>query len=91
MKDRLGQEFLLEALDVAVKQRGNPPSLIVHSTRGSQYAGYKYQFQLKKHGFICSMSRKGNCYDNAAIESFFHTLKTELVFFCCYPNFPRVL
>ncbi len=84
MKDRLGQELVLEALDMAVKQRGNPSSLIIHSDRGSQYAGYKYQFQLRKHGFTCSMSRKGDCYDNAAIESFFHTLKTELVFFCRY-------
>src|SRR3954463_5247495 len=50
-----------------------------HSDRGSQYAAGAYQKQLTKHGIVCSMSRKGNCWDNAPMESFFHTLKTELV------------
>lgn len=84
MKDRLTQGLVLEALDMAVKNRGVHPSLVIHSDRGSQYAGYRYQFQLKSHRFICSMSRKGDCFDNALIESFFHTLKTELIYFNRY-------
>jgi transposase InsO family protein len=52
--------------------------LRVHSDRGSQYASKLYQKTLSQHQFVCSMSRKGNCWDNAPAESFFHTLKTEL-------------
>ena len=51
----------------------------MHSDRGSQYVSSSYQRQLNDNGFICSMSRKGNCWDNAVAESFFHTLKSELV------------
>ncbi len=51
---------------------------MLHSDRGSQYASDLYQKTIKDHGFVCSMSRKGNCWDNAPSESFFHTLKTEL-------------
>lgn len=86
MKERLSQELVLEALDMAVKHRGVHPNLIIHSDRGSQYASYRYQLQLKIHGFIPSMSRKGDCLDNAVIESFFHTLKTELTFFYRYES-----
>jgi putative transposase len=53
---------------------------MVHSDRGSQYASDLYQKTIKDHGYICSMSRKGNCWDNAPSESFFHTLKTELIY-----------
>ena len=56
------------------------PRLLHHSDRGSQYASGDYQKLLKAHGIVCSMSRKGNCWDNAAMESFFGTLKTELVY-----------
>ncbi len=52
---------------------------MAHSDRGSQYASALYQKTLQEHEFVCSMSRKGNCWDNAPAESFFHTLKTELV------------
>lgn len=52
---------------------------MVHSDRVSQYASELYQKTIKGHNFICSMSRKGNCWDNAPSESFFHTLKTELI------------
>ncbi len=55
------------------------PGLMHHSDRGSQYAAGAYQKRLAEHGIVCSMSRKGNCWDNAPMESFFHTLKTELV------------
>ncbi len=51
---------------------------MLHSDRGSQYASDLYQKTIKVHGFVCSMSQKGNCWDNAPSESFFHTLKTEL-------------
>ena len=53
---------------------------MVHSDRGSQYASSDYQAFLAKRDFVCSMSRKANCWDNAPAESFFHTLKTELVY-----------
>ena len=55
-----------------------------HSDRGSQYATAAYQKRLVEHGIVCSMSRKGNCWDNAPMESFFHTLKTELVHYRDY-------
>jgi len=56
-----------------------PKGIIVHSDRGSQYCSKQYQAILTKHDLICSMSGKGNCYDNAVAESFFHTLKVEMV------------
>ena len=56
---------------------GAKSGLIIHSDRGVQYASADYQELLKEHGFICSMSRKGNCYDNAPMESFWGKLKTE--------------
>ena len=55
------------------------PGLVHHSDRGGQYACGDYQRTLTDHGMVCSMSRKGDCWDNAPMESFFHTLKTELV------------
>ena len=71
--------LVLCALEMALKRRQPPAGLIHHSDRGSQYASEEYQEILKEHGLIASMSGKGNCYDNAAKESFFHSLKTELV------------
>jgi len=79
VKETLATELVLEALDMAVGRRRPPRGLIHHSDRGSQYASLAFQEALERHGMVCSMSRKGNCYDNAAKESFFHTLKTELV------------
>lgn len=68
----------------ALKQaimRGNPSiGLLVHSDRGVQYASKKYQKLLAKNGFVCSMSRKGNCYDNAPMESFWGKLKQEWLY-----------
>lgn len=66
------------ALGMAIDLRSPPPGLIHHSDRGVQYAAHAFQGLLERHGLVCSMSRKGNCYDNAVQESFFHTLKTEL-------------
>jgi putative transposase len=74
------RQLVLNALENAVGRRNVRPGLIHHSDRGSQYASSEYQNALRKHGMISSMSRRGNCYDNAAKESFFHTLKTELTY-----------
>ena len=79
MSKRMTKELVLEALAMAVKHRKPGPGLVHHSDRGSQYACSDYQRALADHGMVCSMSRKGDCWDNAPMESFFHTLKTELV------------
>ena len=75
----LGQELTLGALHMALRQRRPVPGTLHHSDRGVQYASAAYQKALATHGLIPSMSRRGNCWDNAVLESFFATLKTELV------------
>ena len=82
MKARL----VTDALRMAIWQRRPPPGLIVHSDRGSQYASKAYRRLLKKHGFIGSMSRKGDCWDNSVAESFFASLKKERVHWYSYPT-----
>ncbi len=82
MRDSLEQTLVHEALEMALGQRvstGLPNELLFHSDRGSQYAAHEYQERLKERGIVCSMSRKGNCWDNAVVESFFATLKKEEV------------
>lgn len=79
MSDRLERQLVIDALQMALLARRPPPGLLHHSDRGSQYASEDYQALLTKHQLRCSMSRAGNCYDNAPMESFFGTLKTELV------------
>jgi transposase InsO family protein len=79
MASRMNKWLVLEALAMAVEHRKPGPGLIHHSDRGSQYACGDYQRALCSHDVICSMSKKGDCWDNAPMESFFHTLKTELV------------
>jgi len=74
------QTLALEALQQAFVHRRPKPGLIHHSDRGGQYLSAAYQHLLDEHGALCSMSRPGNCLDNAVAESFFHTLKTELVY-----------
>jgi transposase InsO family protein len=69
-----------EALTMALGRRQPAQGLVHHSDRGVQYAAKDYQRLLKEHGMICSMSRKGNCWDNACVESFFSTLKLEQVY-----------
>lgn len=76
---RLHRDLALRALRMALTQRQPPQGLIHHSDRGSQYASWEYQKTLKAHGVLISMSGKGNCYDNAAMESFFKTIKSELI------------
>lgn len=71
--------LVVEALKMAIGRRRPPRGLVHHSDRGSQYASMEYRSLLDASGFLCSMSGKGNCYDNATKESFFHTLKTEVV------------
>jgi putative transposase len=77
--DRLHRDLALAALRKALMMRHPPAGLIHHSDRGSQYCANDYQGELKKHGILISMSGKGNCYDNAMVETFFKTLKSELV------------
>jgi transposase InsO family protein len=79
MRDKPDQQLTLAALAMAVRQRRVQPGLIHHSDQGAQYSCIAYQQQLTTLGITPSMSRKGNCYDNAVAESFFSTLKNELV------------
>lgn len=79
MRRQMDRSLVLAALDMAVKQRRPAPGLLHHSDRGSQYASSDYRQALMDHGMRASMSRRACCYDNAAMESFWHTLKTELI------------
>lgn len=78
MQETLETRLPLAALQMALVQRGQPGQVIHHSDRGVQYASAAYREVLDENGFQASMSRKANCYDNAAMESFWSTLKTEL-------------
>ena len=77
MSERLDRGLVLDALSMAIGRRNPGPGLTHHSDRGSQYASNDYQGALAKHKMRCSMSRKGDCWDNAVVESFFSSLKTE--------------
>jgi putative transposase len=74
---RINTELVTAALEMALSHRQLQPGLVHHTDRGSQYASADYQKLLAEHGIVCSMSRKGNCYDNAVVESFFSRLKSE--------------
>lgn len=78
--DNMKTELCLKALRNAVKRHKPPQGIIHHSDRGVQYCSKEYQDFLEKHGMICSMSRKGNCYDNACAETFFSTIKCEMLY-----------
>lgn len=80
MDKTMTRQLVLKALRQAVGREQPPAGLVHHSDRGSQYASYEYQQALKDYMMVCSMSRKGNCYDNACMESFFSTLKRELIY-----------
>ena len=84
MAERMTQELVAKALFRAVQQKRPAPGLIHHSDRGSQYCSSNYQQILEQFGMKASMSRRGNCYDNAPMESFWGTLKNELVHHCRY-------
>ena len=77
MGERMTKELVIDCLKMAKTRRNNPKVVMVHSDRGSQYCSNDYQKELKNDGFICSMSRKGNCWDNAPMESFWGKLKQE--------------
>jgi len=80
MDENMTEDLVINALNMALFRRKIPSGLLLHSDRGSQYASISYQQILKHHGIICSMSRKGNCWDNAPMESFFRSLKVECVY-----------
>jgi transposase InsO family protein len=80
MSDRIDRDVAVDALRMALGRRLPNAGLVHHSDRGVQYASTDYQRILEDNGVVCSMSRKGNCWDNAVAESFFATLKTELVY-----------
>jgi transposase InsO family protein len=84
MSDSMPADLVAHALKMALVRRRPPAGLLHHSDRGAQYACGVYQDLLGEHGITCSMSRVGNCYDNAVMESFWGTLKTE----CVYPREP---
>jgi len=79
MSNRNDRKLVSDALTMAIWRRGQARDVIVHSDRGATYASGEYQQLLKQHQLVCSMSRKGECLDNAVAESFFSSLKTELV------------
>jgi putative transposase len=79
MADHMRAELVQQALAMAIGQRQPATGLIMHTDRGSQYGADSYRQFLAQHRIQASMSRKGNCWDNAVAESFFHTLKTELI------------
>lgn len=84
MSGRMTTDLVTSALEQALLHRKPPADLIHHSDRGSQYTSINFRNTLKKHNIIASMSGTGNCYDNAAMESFYHTLKTEHIYFELY-------
>ncbi len=80
MDSRMTDNLVINALKMALFHRRIASGLLLHSDRGSQYASIDYQSLLQDHGIICSMSRKGNCWDNAVMESFFRSLKVESIY-----------
>ena len=79
MSNRMTAKLTCDALKMALLKRGSPNGVIFHSDRGSQYCSHAYRELLDKYTFKQSMSRKGNCWDNACVESFFHSLKVESI------------
>ena len=79
MSETIDRHLVVSALDAAISGRNPSEELLCHSDRGSQYASDDYQKRLKENGIVCSMSRRGNCWDNAPTESFFAGLKKEMV------------
>lgn len=86
MSNHINASLVREALSMAYCRRKPEKGLTHHSDRGSQYAGGDYQKLLESYGMTCSMSRKGDCWDNAVVESFFHSLKTEWTTGTLYHN-----
>ena len=84
LSNRMTKKLIMDALRMAIWRRRPAAGLIFHSDRGSQYCSNDFQKMLKIHGMLSSMSRKGNCWDNAVAESFFGSMKTERIFFSNY-------
>jgi len=80
MDKRMTKELVINTLKDAYQRAGKPKDVILHSDRGSQYCSHNYQNILKKYGFTCSMSRRGNCWDNAPMESFWGKMKCEWLY-----------
>lgn len=87
----LSTEMVLKALHRAKMNRNLGPGTMIHSDRGCQYASEAFRLVLKQNGFIQSMSRKGNCWDNAVVESFFRIYKTEMAYHCSFADEMDVL
>uniref|UniRef100_UPI0003735E18 IS3 family transposase n=1 Tax=Gilvimarinus chinensis TaxID=396005 RepID=UPI0003735E18 len=80
------EQLITQAMQMAIDAREAAPGLIVHSDRGTQYRSNSYVSFLERHGITRSMSRKGNCWDNAVMESFYARLKVELIYANCYQS-----
>jgi transposase InsO family protein len=79
MSERMTSKLVMDALQMAIWRRNKPRGVIIHSDRGSQYCSHDYQELLANNGFICSMSKRGDCYDNASMESWNHSFKVEAI------------
>jgi len=79
ISERMTSKLVIDALQMAIGRRKKPWGVIIHSDRGSQYCSYDYQKLLAENGFICSMSKRGDCYDNASMESWNHSFKVEAI------------
>ena len=79
MNNHMTAELVCDALQMALRRRSYPAGIIAHTDRGSQYCSKAYQRLIKKYALRCSMSKKGDCFDNACAETFFHTLKVEAI------------
>ncbi len=86
ISDSLERSSTIKALRKAIMRRQPGPGLMIHSDRGVQYASCEFRELLQKRGFIQSMNRKGNCWDNAVAESFFHTLKNQYLHHTVFRN-----
>lgn len=86
VSDRMKKDLAIRALEMAIHLRKPPKGCIFHSDRGSQYCSYDFQKKLQTNGLIPSMSGKGNCYDNAAVETFFKSLKAEVLWRQTWPT-----
>jgi transposase InsO family protein len=79
ISERMTTKLVIDALQMAIWRRKMPRGVIIHSDRGSQYCSHDYQRLLAENGFICSMSKRGDCYDNASMESWNHSFKVEAI------------
>lgn len=86
VSSRMKRDLAIRALKMAIALRQPSPGCLHHTDRGSQYCSHDYQKVLRKHGFQVSMSGKGNCYDNAAVETFFKTINAELIWQQSWPT-----